>query len=802
MKKFYKFIFTVLFFLLCTGNVIYAQGATYNSQGNLSPNLLASWKDINGNNPPNFTNGDLFVIQNGHTMITSDIWSISGTGSELQIADGGILESLHQITLSSATNFRINNGGKYIHNYSVVTLQGEPPPSVFNGNEKFQTYSTVEIKNWDWSNGNKIADFPVVTNWGNLIMKWNPTIAGTDWNLESSLTNILGNFTYDVTGPTTYFTSLAVGGTPLHLTIGGNFNVYNGKLHFASSPQSSTPGYKLNLWGSYNQTGGIFNHIQTQQPLEFNFYGSNNATFTHSGGDLVSTYINWVIRGYAVYKLNNNLSVASTRSLEILGYGSLDCALNSIAGAGTFKINQDATLKTAHVNGVDGSITVTGDKLFENESSYVFYGDADQNTGTSMPSKLREFTINKNNGSGVSLVEDVTVTYKLWMYSGKIRTGAYTLTLGTNSSLPGIIEWNSGRIIGKFARYFAEQTSVFKLFPLGTETYNRQVDIAYTSAPSWPGTLTVEHKDINPSHTNQTLYIEDEGGYKIDRYSQKGYWIVTPDDELSGGIYSIHLRMEGIVGADNPPQLRVIKRKNSLSDWVLEGIHEDGEGEPEYPTVKRNELTDYSEFGIGGNSEDNNPLEGVLPVKLASFNSIINGRDVKLNWVTEFEENNSGFEVQKTGVGSQETEIWNKIGFVKGKGNSKEMVSYSFEDRNIQTGKYKYRLKQIDYNGNFEYFELAGVVEVGVPAKFDLSQNYPNPFNPVTKINFDIPQSGLVTLKVYDMLGKEVATVLNEMKDAGYYTVNFDASGLSSGVYFYRLSSNDFSNVKRLVVLK
>jgi|GEM_PF-430738 len=190
------------------------------------------------------------------------------------------------------------------------------------------------------------------------------------------------------------------------------------------------------------------------------------------------------------------------------------------------------------------------------------------------------------------------------------------------------------------------------------------------------------------------------------------------------------------------------------------------------------------------------------PVKLASFTSDISGRDVKLNWVTEMEENNEGFEVQKSEVRSKETGDWTKIGFVKGNGNSNEPVNYSFEDKNLQTGKYKYRLKQIDYNGNYEYFELAGVVEVGVPAKYDLSQNYPNPFNPVTKINFDIPESGLVQLKVYDILGKEVATLVNGMQNAGYYSVSFDASKLSSGVYFYRLNANGFSSLKRLVVLK
>ncbi|MBN1632762.1 MAG: T9SS type A sorting domain-containing protein [Ignavibacteria bacterium] len=190
-----------------------------------------------------------------------------------------------------------------------------------------------------------------------------------------------------------------------------------------------------------------------------------------------------------------------------------------------------------------------------------------------------------------------------------------------------------------------------------------------------------------------------------------------------------------------------------------------------------------------------------MPISLLGFSSSVNGRDVKLNWITENEENNTGFEVQKAESRSQETE-WKNIGFIQGKGNSNEPVSYCFEDRNLSSGKYKYRLKQIDYNGNYEYFELENEVIIGVPKKFELAQNYPNPFNPVTNINFDLPESGLVSLKIFDLLGREVAIVVNEFKEAGYYTVQYNAEGLSSGIYFYRLEAYGNSIVRKLAVMK
>ena len=187
-----------------------------------------------------------------------------------------------------------------------------------------------------------------------------------------------------------------------------------------------------------------------------------------------------------------------------------------------------------------------------------------------------------------------------------------------------------------------------------------------------------------------------------------------------------------------------------------------------------------------------------MPVTLASLTSNVNGRNIVLNWSTSSEINNAGFDVERKSA----TGDWQKTGYVKGNGTTNENKTYSYKDMNLQTGKYYYRLKQIDYNGNFEYHNLTDMIEVGVPDKFALSQNYPNPFNPVTKINFDLPKDSKVDMRIYDMLGREVALLLNEVKTAGYYTINFNASRLSSGIYFYRLSTGDFTSVKKLVVIK
>ena len=191
-------------------------------------------------------------------------------------------------------------------------------------------------------------------------------------------------------------------------------------------------------------------------------------------------------------------------------------------------------------------------------------------------------------------------------------------------------------------------------------------------------------------------------------------------------------------------------------------------------------------------------VDNPLPVELTNFNSVVIRSDITLNWSTSSEVNNSGFEVMR----SEKDQSWTSIGFVKGAGNSAEPISYSFKDMNLNSGIYSYRLKQIDFNGNFKYFDLDNEVIIGVPDKFFLSQNYPNPFNPVTKISYDIPVSSKVRLKVYDNSGRELITLAEEYKEAGYYTVEFNGSRYASGVYYYKLESGNFVSTKKMVLLK
>ena len=264
------------------------------------------------------------------------------------------------------------------------------------------------------------------------------------------------------------------------------------------------------------------------------------------------------------------------------------------------------------------------------------------------------------------------------------------------------------------------------------------------------------------------------------------------------------------------------------STWQLvPAIFADGTG---WNSDYTNELTTYNVSALAGNAsvvfrfvfavaggygggyldgfmvddfEIDGPTNTVLPVELTSFTATAAHDKVILNWETDNEVDNYGFEIEKANVISDRDEkIWRKIGFVPGHGNSSSPKKYSFSDNNLGTGtKLLYRLKQIDADGSFNYSSTVEVVPA--PIAYELAQNYPNPFNPSTTVKFRIQEAGFVKLNVYDLLGEKVLEVLNQKMDKGNYEANINGSNLASGVYVYRLEvGNKFNDSKKMLLLK
>ncbi len=198
-----------------------------------------------------------------------------------------------------------------------------------------------------------------------------------------------------------------------------------------------------------------------------------------------------------------------------------------------------------------------------------------------------------------------------------------------------------------------------------------------------------------------------------------------------------------------------------------------------------------------------NPDTGT-PVELTSFIAKAADGSVNLNWQTATEKNNKGFEVERKNLGSNEN--WISLGFVEGNGTTTKTSSYDYTDNNVKKGKYNYRLKQIDFDGSFTYTKTVEA-DVTTPSHFALEQNYPNPFNPSTQISFTLPVDAGVNITIYNLLGQKVKQLVNKEFNAGDHNVNFDASGLSSGIYIYVLEAKgtgsvNFTATKKMMLLK
>ncbi|MFZ4591637.1 MAG: T9SS type A sorting domain-containing protein [Ignavibacteria bacterium] len=413
-----------------------------------------------------------------------------------------------------------------------------------------------------------------------------------------------------------------------------------------------------------------------------------------------------------------------------------------------------------------------------------------------------------------------------------ISTGI-TFILGSSTSTVGILErelgnnytGKTGRIWGNFKRWLANTIITDVLFPMGTNAIYRPFKLSITTQFTAGGCLTIKYIATSPTGGNSPLPADDpdtdaQGNRNVNTYWNGGYWTLATDNviDLTSGAYSVGLNTAGITsGVGAPAKLRVMMKSALTDTWgyldgstrKLRGSHLDGGS----GFALRGSLGLFSEqvkaatssiWGIGGAdaAPDYNILQGVNPVTLQSFTTNIFGKNINLNWVTESEINNAGFDIERKTLDGN----WSKVGYVQGNGTRNTPTNYSYTDRNLNTGKYQYRLKQIDNNGNFEYHNLSGSVEVGVPKNYELSQNYPNPFNPTTKIDFSLPFDSKVNLIIYDLTGREVKTLVNEARQAGYHTVEMNASMLSSGTYFFRIIANangkDFISTKKMVLVK
>lgn len=324
----------------------------------------------------------------------------------------------------------------------------------------------------------------------------------------------------------------------------------------------------------------------------------------------------------------------------------------------------------------------------------------------------------------------------------------------------------------------------------GLLTFDNGVAVNFLTGAGANATITSVRNAGSPGTNGLPIagVTTSAGTRTINVVSTDRWWTISASSALSGN-YQIGFDIAGLTSAPNPNALALLKRANAGAPWTAISTTTNT-----VPPAIGGLSSGFSDFAIGSDGADN-----PLPVTLSSFTGTVSGETVQLNWRTASETNNKGFEIFRDGV---------QIGGENGQGTTTNATDYSYSDRTVDVGKtYTYRLRSVDFSGlTHDYTTVSVEVKAGVPAQaaeYKLYQNYPNPFNPTTNFSFDLKEAGNVKLEIFNVLGEKVATLVDGFRAAGAQPLaTWNASGVSSGVYFYRLSTASFTQTRKLTLTK
>lgn len=492
-------------------------------------------------------------------------------------------------------------------------------------------------------------------------------------------------------------------------------------------------------------------------------YGSNSTLTYKAGYNLSNEWISGSEVGVGIPK---NVIIDSETEIVGIPDGS---GLRTIKGnltitSGTFKLG----------NSIGDDLTIQGN--FTNNGSFnpnnrlvTFNGSGlQQVTGQT---DFDYFTL--NNSTDLQINSNTTINQNLNLLQGRIITGENTLVIANNAG----VSKTDGYVIGNLRKYFTNSNKS-RNFEIGTDNGYSPLNVTFNNI-TVDGYLSVNSKQVvHPSVVNSNE-------------SLNRYWSIT-NNNLEFDSYSMVLsylstdfnNVQFVEATDEPT---IVVGKFNAGEWTFPTISNRNTTDN---TIEISSVTSFSDFTIGKNA-------AALPVELSNFVASFKNNLVTLTWQTATEINSYCFEVER----SNDNTTWVKIGSVNAGGNSNKVLNYEYFDNITTDGKYYYRLKQIDLDGSFKYTSIVEVNAV-MPIQYSLSQNYPNPFNPTTKINYSIPVNAKVTLNIYSITGELVTTLVDEDLAAGNYTIDFDASRLASGTYFYRIIANDFVQTKKMILIK
>ena len=774
MKNFTRFFWTLAVILLVTVRLGYSQPWSYDfgsTTGSFSTPSGTSTTFL-----PTPTSGTSFVrIGTGTGSI-----NLENSGTGIQKIGSGVrlrLEAATNTSVNKASIYNYTGGKSFYTKFSIlfgnssgstlaassiiIFAQGDGTTysdgNAFSGSQCFTQLQFQIAASGAITTTARVASSP--TSFGATIVQ------GNVYTFEIFGNNTTGtiSYTYNSASQTVaankqdiWINGTIVGNDIGKATLASDVNIDSWMIYGINSATNSQNiflddvTYSNSIASSYTTNTNYYSKSSGNLETNTNWTTNNDGTGTITPSNFTTGYRFFNIRNNSAPTIGEDWTVSGTDSKVILGDGTNGCTFtipSSYSLTGTVDVSNNGTLKLQNTTLPTFGTISSGSTVEYNQ------GSSTTATGTT----YSNLTI--NNTAGVTLSGNTTVTGVLTLTNGTINLNGYTLSYGsvTGSNLAGLSESAalnapSGVNVGNLGALITSGQN------LGSTTVTRGFN-AFSAGPNQSIKRWYKISPSNNTGLNATFVFPYAEG-----------------DELNG-----------IPEAN----LRLFKSTDDGSTWLFAG----GTVDAGANTVTLSGIDGFSLWTLADN-------DAPLPVTLSSFVSSVSNSNIKLIWKTEKEVNNAGFYVER--INNEELIInnWQNIGFVKGNGTKNTPSQYSFTDSKLNTGKYNYRLKQIDYNGNFEYHNLNNIVEVGVPDKYNISQNYPNPFNPSTKISYDLPKNSFVKLIVFDILGREIVTLVNDVQIAGKYEAVFDGSQIPSGIYFARLKAGSYEHIIKMLMIK
>ncbi len=838
MKKLSTFASTIVL-IVVVGSTVIASIKTSRATGNW--NTARTWT---GNTIP--ATGDTVVILNRHNITVSA--TPTGIPGAVKVNAGGTLTINNGITLTivgSGTSTPVTSGNfggagtlatgrgtvkiNLTGNWSFTgTVTGTGLVVTFNGTDNqtvrgnatmslivdkpsgevkllnAKTIRTLTITSGTFNPNTYLATITTFQFYGGMLI-----VNRSTWGGNYSRTPWPDN------GTTVQYTNASP-------TINAKFTYQN--LIFSGTGTTATPNDNLTIQGNLLNTGGgtlnfgtrsitFSGTVAAQSIAGFTTTGTVRCTKTTGTATLMGNVSSGRLLKSGNGTLNLGAGLIHNTTDLIVSAGILDGGSNTlnisgtvttggIFNAGTGTVNYNASgdqtiaswiynnlilsgsgVKTTTgvtVNGIlslEGTATASVAPMYGALAVLQYKGSAEQTTGPELPATMTAgATIDNTNG--VVLSAPTTIDGTLNFMAGNMSLGVNSLTLG--GSVTGA---TAGRCVvinstGGVVRSIGPSAS--GLFPVGPDAahYNPVTLTGDASHTADNFTVTVASGAVSPAVPDNNQAVQ-------------ATWNIS--EAVAGGSSVIvdlgwSSTQHGTTFSTAIASIWQYNASTIVWQDLLGGVVE---GTDPYTLSTSDPVTSFSPFCVGN--------AGALPVEMTSFTAVSTGLTTRLRWTTATEVNSYNFEIERRPIN---TSIYSRIGTVQAAGISNATRSYEFNDANVAPGRYIYRLKMNDNDGTYSYFGNAEV-KVGVtPKELTLKSNYPNPFNPSTFIEFTLPEDGHVTLKVYNVIGQQVATLFDGVAKADQYKVTFNASQLSSGIYFSILEFGNQRLVRKMMLTK